>query len=79
LLASCYQSALRLAEEKEISSIALPAISTGIFGYPMDLAAKVAFSTIVQQAPTLKHVKKIRFVLHNIKDLEVHENVLKEF
>ncbi len=79
LLANCYRNALKLAEENEINSIAFPAISTGIFGYPIEEAARVAFTTIVEQIPMLKHVKNIRFVLHSIKDLEVHERVLEQF
>ena len=78
ILGNCYRNALQLAEEKGITSIAFPAISTGIFGYPIEEAAKVAFLTIIEQAPSLKHVKKIRFVLHSIKDLEVHERVLEK-
>jgi O-acetyl-ADP-ribose deacetylase (regulator of RNase III) len=42
LLASCYRNALRLAVEHEVRSLAFPAISTGIYGYPADLAALVA-------------------------------------
>ncbi len=79
LLANCYSNALKLAEEKKITSIAFPAISTGVFGYPMEKAAIVAFSTIVEQVPTLKSIKTIRFVLHSIEDLEVHERILKQF
>ncbi len=78
LLSSCYINALKLAEEKKVSSIAFPAISTGVFGYPMEEAAQLAFSTIVKQAATLKHVNKIRFVLHSINDLEVHERMLDQ-
>ena len=69
LLANCYSNALNLAEEKEIDSIAFPAISTGVFGYPMEEAAKVAFETVIQKIPELQHVKKILFVLHSIHDL----------
>jgi O-acetyl-ADP-ribose deacetylase (regulator of RNase III) len=42
VLASCYTSALRLAAEAGLHSIAFPCISTGIYGYPAELAAKVA-------------------------------------
>lgn len=79
LLANCYRNALKLAEENEISSIAFPAISTGIFGYPIEEAARVAFTTIAEQAPILDHVRTVRFVLYSIKDYEVHEKVLKKF
>ena len=76
LLAYCYRNALKLADEHKIDSIAFPAISTGIFGYPVEEAAKVALKTIKEVIPTLKHVKKIRFVLHSDRDLTVHEKVL---
>ncbi len=73
LLARCYRNALQLADEHKIDSVAFPAISTGAFGYPVEDAARVAFNAIVETIPKLKHVKKIRFVLHGAKDLEVHE------
>jgi O-acetyl-ADP-ribose deacetylase (regulator of RNase III) len=50
LLASCYRSALELAEQLECRSIAFPAISTGVFGYPPVLAADVALSAIRDHA-----------------------------
>ncbi len=78
LLAECYSNALKLAEENGITSIAFPAISTGVFGYPMEEAAKVAFDTVLMKIPELQHVKKIVFVLHSIHDLELHERVLQQ-
>jgi O-acetyl-ADP-ribose deacetylase len=78
LLAACYRNSLALAEENELDSIAFPAISTGIFGYPVEEAARVALGTVVQEAQRLEHVRLIRFVLFGEKDLEVHEKVLEE-
>lgn len=46
LLASCYRSIFKRLEEHDIKSIAIPNISTGIYGYPKDLAAKVAIETL---------------------------------
>jgi O-acetyl-ADP-ribose deacetylase len=46
LLASCYQMALRLAAEKDARSIAFPAISAGVYGYPLDEAARIAVRTV---------------------------------
>jgi len=78
LLANCYANALQLAEEHSISSVAYPAISTGIFGYPMKEAANVAFSTIKDITPNLNSVKEIRFVLYSQSDLELHRQVMNE-
>jgi O-acetyl-ADP-ribose deacetylase len=75
LLASCYWNALRLAEQEGIRSIAFPAISTGAFGYPMEPAARVAFRTLLKEAPKLKTVRRIRFVLFNDADLRLHQRV----
>ncbi|NKE71830.1 macro domain-containing protein [Candidatus Manganitrophus noduliformans] len=76
LLARCYANALDLAERNAIGSIAFPAISTGVFGYPIESAAEVAFRTIKEQLPSLRTVKRIRFVLFADKDLEIHEKAL---
>ena len=78
LLASCYRNALALAEETGIDSIAFPAISTGVFGYPVEEAAEVALGTVVEEAQRLERVNLIRFVLFGEKDFEVHEKVLSE-
>ncbi len=78
LLASCYRNALKLAEEHGIPSIAFPAISTGIFGYPVEEAARVAFSTVLAEVPNLSSVKLIRFVLFSKADLDVCERQLSE-
>jgi O-acetyl-ADP-ribose deacetylase (regulator of RNase III) len=78
LLANCFRNSLALAEENGIDSIAFPAISTGIFGYPVEEAAVVALRTVVEETEGLEHARLIRFVLYGEKDLEVHEEVLSE-
>jgi O-acetyl-ADP-ribose deacetylase (regulator of RNase III) len=78
LLANCYRNSLARAEENGIDSIAFPAISTGVFGYPVEEAAEVALQTVVEEAERLEHVRLIRFVLYGEKDYEVHEKVLSE-
>ena len=76
LLARCYRNSLALAEEEGLESIAFPAISTGIFGYPIEEAARVALDTISEEAQRLDQVRLVRFVLFGERDLEVHERVL---
>ncbi|MEX2467917.1 MAG: macro domain-containing protein [Gemmatimonadota bacterium] len=78
LLASCYREALRLAEDRELESVAFPALSTGAFGYPMEPAARVALSTVLAAMPDLRSVRRIRFVLYDEAALGTHEQVLAE-
>jgi O-acetyl-ADP-ribose deacetylase len=75
-LASCYRNSLRLAEENGVESIAFPAISTGIFGYPIEEAAEVALGTVRDEADGLEQVRLVRFALFGDRDLEAHEKVL---
>ena len=49
LLASCYRTALALAAEHGLASIAFPAISTGVFGFPADRAARIAVGTVASE------------------------------
>jgi O-acetyl-ADP-ribose deacetylase len=79
LLASCYAEALRRAEEKEIESLAFPAISTGAFGYPLEEAAHVALRTVVREAPRLRSVERIRFVLYDEPAHAAHVRALEHF
>ncbi len=78
LLASCYREALRLAEENQVRSIAFPAISTGAFGFPAEPAARIALGAVLEQAPRLDTVERIRFVLYDSTALELHERILDE-
>lgn len=75
LLADCYRNALLIAENKQIASIAFPAISTGAFGYPMEPAAGIALQTIRETSEKCKHVKLIRLVLFGEQDLEMFQKV----
>ena len=78
LLGDCYRNALQLADEKGLSSIAFPAISTGAFGYPIGAAARVALGAVLELTTKLVNIRRIRFVLLGKNDLEIHEKVLKE-
>lgn len=78
LLAACYRNSLTLADENGASSIAFPAISTGVFGYPVEEAAEVALGTVGEEAGKLRNVRLVRFVLFDRRYLETHERALSE-
>ncbi|MET9391018.1 O-acetyl-ADP-ribose deacetylase [Streptomyces sp. NPDC006624] len=68
LLASCYRESLRVADELGARTVAFPAISTGVYGWPMDDGARIAVET-VRAADTA--VEKVRFVLFDRQAYEV--------
>lgn len=77
LLASCYRNSLELAEENKIESISFPALSTGVFGYPVKEAAEVALTTIRDFLQGGTKINLVRFVLYDSSTLETHEEVLR--
>lgn len=77
ILRNCYQNALILADKHRVDSIAFPAISTGIFGYPVKEAAKTAFLALKELSEQLDFVKIIRFVLWSDKDFRIHASELE--
>ncbi len=71
LLANCYHNSLTLAVEKNLTSIAFPAISTGVFGYPLAEAAEVSSKTIENFLTTDMQLKEVRLVFFQARDAEV--------
>jgi O-acetyl-ADP-ribose deacetylase (regulator of RNase III) len=70
LLAACYRNSLSRADEVGARSVAFPAISTGVYGYPIELAARVAVAT-VRNAPS--EVERVLFVCFNSATFEAYE------
>ena len=73
LLASCYRSSLRVADELGAASVAFPAISTGAFGYPVEEAATVAVAAVGRATTS---VREVRFVLFDARSLAAFESAL---
>lgn len=76
LLSDCYRGALELADQRGLRAVAFPAISTGVFGYPVAEAADVALRTVAEVMPRLSHVSVARFVLFGADVLAAHETAL---
>jgi O-acetyl-ADP-ribose deacetylase (regulator of RNase III) len=71
LLADCYHNSLTLAVEKNLSSMAFPAISTGVYGYPLEEAAEVSSQAIEKFLDTDRQLKEVRLVFFQPRDAEV--------
>jgi O-acetyl-ADP-ribose deacetylase len=71
LLAACYRNSLALAIENNLSTIAFPAISTGIYGYPPDEAASVSSRAVNQVLSADKSLQEVRLVFFSPGDAEV--------
>ena len=71
LLAACYKNSLRLAAEHSLTSIAFPAISTGVFGYPPAEAARVSSETIKNYVATDDLIQVVRLVFFRAPDAEI--------
>ena len=71
LLASCYRTALEMAESHKLESIAFPAISTGVYGYPPEEAARVASQAVRGTLQSLKSIHEIRFVFFSERELKI--------
>ena len=77
LLASCYRRSLEVARENNISSIAFPSISTGIYGYPIEHAAPLAIET-VQSFISVNPFEEIIFCCFSAKDFDCYRQILAD-
>ena len=75
LLAGCYRRALELAREHNARSIAFPAISTGIYGFPSERAARIAVDTVKAHVDS-SGVEQVNFVCFDDRTLRIYEQVL---
>lgn len=78
LLASCYQKSLDLAVELGVKSIAFPAISCGVYGYPLGEAAYIAVKTVLEY-PKINELNEVIFSVFDEEAKNVYNEVLKTF
>ena len=76
LLAGCYRNSLQLALDHQLSSVAFPAISCGVYGYPIGDASEIALKTTLDYIEYHPDIHKVIFVLFSQKDLEVYKTAL---
>jgi O-acetyl-ADP-ribose deacetylase (regulator of RNase III) len=75
LLASCYRTALDLAAEHEIRSIAYPSISTGVYRFPADRAARIAVGTIASElTASPRGIERVIFCCFSVDSAEHHKD-----
>jgi O-acetyl-ADP-ribose deacetylase len=79
LLASCYRRSMELCGKHELSSVAFPAISTGIVRFPADRAAKIAIDTTIDALPAAPSVGHVIFCCFSEASAALHTDVLARF
>lgn len=76
LLASCYRRAIQIASQQGVTSIAFPSISTGIYAYPIELAATVAVKVVKTALQDVGTIEEVVFCCYSNADLSVYEKKL---
>lgn len=77
LLSESYKSSLRIAENLKIKSIAFPNISTGVYRFPKQLAAKIAIDTVKEYLLNSHFPEKVYFVAYDQENFEIYQNLLE--
>jgi O-acetyl-ADP-ribose deacetylase (regulator of RNase III) len=78
LLAGCYRKSLMIAAERGLKTIAFPSISTGIYGYPIEDAARIAVETVNAVIGQMTDPPEVIFCCFSRKDLMVYERLLQD-
>ncbi|MDE2118604.1 MAG: O-acetyl-ADP-ribose deacetylase [Betaproteobacteria bacterium] len=76
LLASCYRNSLRVAAEHGAHTIAFPCISTGVYGYPVELAARVAVATVSSALPQFGAIREVIFCCFSAGDFAAYQRLV---
>jgi O-acetyl-ADP-ribose deacetylase (regulator of RNase III) len=78
LLASCYRRCIEVAAQNGIRTLAFPGIGTGIYGYPVELAAHVAIATVRTAVTEFPVIREVIFCCHSAADLAVYQALLAD-
>jgi len=76
LLASCYRESLRLAAAHSAQSVAFPSISTGVYGYPVEDAARIAVATVRATLPELESIGEVVFCCYSAGDTSIYRRLV---
>ncbi|MDL1980800.1 MAG: macro domain-containing protein [Deltaproteobacteria bacterium] len=77
LLTQCYLNSLKLASDHNLTSVAFPAISCGVYGYPINEACKIAIDTTCNFLTTNGSLKKVIFILFSFENYNTYMDYLK--
>ena len=78
LLANCYRNSLKLAAENELKTIAFPAISTGVYRFPLERAAKIAIEEVEKFLNQNKTMEKVIFVCFDTENFDIYSRLLNQ-
>ena len=78
LLAACYRRSLELAAERGLATIAFPAISTGVFGYPVQPTAEIAIATARQFTRQQTTLREVIFCCYSASDYDIYAGLLSK-
>lgn len=76
LLRRCYLNSMRLAEQHKLGSLAFPNISTGVYGYPKGLAARIAVRAVKDFRQQAHHLQDVTFVCFDTQNYQLYSNLL---
>ncbi|MDP2363713.1 MAG: O-acetyl-ADP-ribose deacetylase [Ignavibacteria bacterium] len=79
LLANCYRNSLKVAVDNKIKTIAFPAISTGVYGFPLECAAKIAIKTVNSFLYDSELIEKVIFVCFDERTEKIYQNIYFDF
>ena len=76
LLSSCYENSLRIAENKGLKTIAFPNVSTGVYGFPKELAAQIAISTVKTFLKSSGEIIEVIFICFDDENYDIYKEML---